>query len=390
MCFSLKIIITLMSTFSFCVFPTLSSNCFWSILREFQSCKNNHFHYATIQGIPSQGFGSEFNYNLIFHLINAIMLKQRLIFVKPLEQWEYDCPGNKGWACYFKFPCDDSVIHSNLINITNEKSSLSQREAEIRDFDTIIIKLQNIYKELHKNDKIKVLCDISKLTPTSLTSIAANYLYQLNSRTIHFIKSFNSFYNNNFYLSKYIALQIRSTDKISEMNSIAWSRLHNVTYLVSAVSPYFTTPYNITNLYISTDNCQLVVDISEQLATSTTKINLFSPCLNHTRSTASLHLTQTQDHNYTSDGKYTDVIDYSELVGHFNPRRSTYQSTMRLLAEIETMRAADHFFGIMNSNLVRMVTRLRYRTDEQLDRCHPLVQEVTDEEKQFQLIGLIH
>ena len=41
-------------------------------------------------------------------------------------------------------------------------------------------------------------------------------------------------------------------------------------------------------------------------------------------------------------------------------RTKKYESTIGLLADIEMLKNGDHFFGLFDSNLVRMIHKLRY------------------------------
>ena len=43
-----------------------------------------------------------------------------------------------------------------------------------------------------------------------------------------------------------------------------------------------------------------------------------------------------------------------------NVRLANHANTMKLLADIEMLKRGDHFFGLFDSNLVRMVHYLRY------------------------------
>lgn len=143
----------------------LASECMLAILNKTQSCENKNILYVPTLGVGS-GLGSEFNFYLIYSLIHAMAYKQRLVFVKTGRRWEYDCPEINGWACYLDFPCNDSVIKSNEINLSNEQNSLLDKDSISRDPRDVRNKLGEAYKDLFGVDAI---CDIEKDNPTVMT-----------------------------------------------------------------------------------------------------------------------------------------------------------------------------------------------------------------------------
>ena len=103
------------------------SSCFKEILLKTQDCSNSNIVYYSMEGEGS-GFGSEFFYFFVHALKDAILQNARLKYVITGKEWENDCPGeyatvsvglvmrieHLGWACYFDFPCHDSVIQHTI------------------------------------------------------------------------------------------------------------------------------------------------------------------------------------------------------------------------------------------------------------------------------------
>lgn len=59
--------------------------------------------------------------------------------------------------------------------------------------------------------------------------------------------------------------------------------------------------------------------------------------------------------------------------------------TLRAFADIEMLVHGEYFFGLLSSNLVRMVHRLRYPV---MDKTIPLAQQFTDGDSRSRLDGL--
>lgn len=340
-----------------------SSTCFQALLKDTQSCKNQKLLYFHIQGSGpkghSQGFGSEFNHNFIYSLITAVTLGRRFIYVKSRLDWEYDCPTRDGWACYVRFPCDDSVIQPHEIDL---KQPFFDTNGISRDFGQL---LASINKQAN-HDKSRwrarnQTCDVLNANPTTITSIAAQYLYQLNEQSLDYIKRFNAVYGLEH--SKYIAVQLRSTDKQAEMDEDVWEWVHNMENVASAIVPYATREH-ISTVFVSTDQCSL---LSELIAKLPRNISVVSPCLKKKMATSP---------HYTGEHKLS--------LGGFDPRQRDHRSTLRLLAEIHLWTRAQHFFGVMNSNLVRLVARLRWPAGIQ-----PLAAEMTDRHVEYRLDQLL-
>ena len=103
------------------------ASCFKDILLKTQDCSNSNIVYYSMEGEAS-GFGSEFFYFFVHALKDAILQNARLKYVITGKTWENDCPGeceipaarriipieHLGWACYFEFPCSDSVMQHEI------------------------------------------------------------------------------------------------------------------------------------------------------------------------------------------------------------------------------------------------------------------------------------
>ena len=323
--------------------------CFEELLTITQACDNKAIMYASLQGGGS-GLGSEFNHFLVYSLINAAMVNKRLVYFASQRKWEYDCPQKNGWGCYFEFPCNlPNGANHNELDFTDERSSMHDRDHSYREYPDIFDKIKSMYDQIKsaKNGECK---HMEKDQQTILTSIAAKHLYKLNPIVRQFVNRFNDHYAISG--GEYLALQIRAQDKRYEMSAEMWEYITNVRNIYNEISPYLygsptvfpgTTGYKM--LFVSTDNCTMLAELGKLAPPD---IVIMSPCHKH------LHPSVI---NLQNDG---EKHNSSSLVGDFNPRLGDYKSTLRLFAEIEMLAGGTHFFGIMNSNLVRMVHRLRY------------------------------
>ena len=74
-----------------------------------------------------------------------------------------------------------------------------------------------------------------------------------------------------------------------------------------------------------------------------------------------------------SHHQVTLLSDYTHIRRHGGPN-----SSYALLADIEMLRRGQHFFGLFDSNLVRMIHRLRYPL---LNNSHALAVETYKDSK---------
>eukprot|EP00597_Dinobryon_sp_UTEXLB2267_P000508 CAMPEP_0170059666 /NCGR_PEP_ID=MMETSP0019_2-20121128/1865_1 /TAXON_ID=98059 /ORGANISM="Dinobryon sp., Strain UTEXLB2267" /LENGTH=243 /DNA_ID=CAMNT_0010264987 /DNA_START=486 /DNA_END=1217 /DNA_ORIENTATION=+ len=209
----------------------------------------------------------------------------------------------------------------------------------------------SIYQSINtfsvQDEKCKV--DYNSLSVTILTSMAAKYLFRLNSETRAVIKHINNRYKN-LMRSSYISLQLRMTDKKYEMSKEAWAWVNNLSNTAEFMKPFFQAAHT-NNLFIATDNCSAVADLVSLLPAQ----KIFSPCINV--SSASSH----------PEGPLLTAENAANLRRH-----GGLTSTYALLADIEMLRRGQHFFGLFDSNLVRMIHRLRYPV---LNNSHALAVE---------------
>jgi hypothetical protein len=246
------------------------NQCFETALIQSQSCSNNNIIYFSHEGIAS-GFGSEFNHYLIHTLIDGILSNQRIVLLVNNDKkgpWDYDCPELLSWACYLKFPCIDSVINYNNRNIS---IPIHHGNMPSRDINNIKQRLQLSHKQFKwtiPND----ICDVNDFTATYITSISAQYLFQLNDKTTKFVNNFN----NDFKLQKhkYISVQIRATDKSAEMDKVFWHFMNNMTLVATYIKQKLH--HNVSMpIYVSLDNCSVFGAFKKEFPKDTI---IFSPC----------------------------------------------------------------------------------------------------------------
>jgi len=108
-------------------------------------------------------------------------------------------------------------------------------------------------------------------------------------------------------------------------------------------------------VFAATDNCSAVLDLVSLLPAQ----KIFSPCIN---------MSSTNSHH-----QVTLLSDYTHIRRHGGPN-----SSYALLADIEMLRRGQHFFGLFDSNLVRMIHRLRYPL---LNNSHALAVETYKDSK---------
>lgn len=93
--------------------------CAESVLALTQSCNNDNKAYVTLIGNGGSGFGSEFLAFLTNSLVTSMTVNRRMVFVKSKRRFEYDCPAEAAWGCYFKFsPCKDNLVDPSGIDLS--------------------------------------------------------------------------------------------------------------------------------------------------------------------------------------------------------------------------------------------------------------------------------
>lgn len=336
--------------------------CFEELLAKSQSCDNPALMYVSLEGGGS-GLGSEFNMYLVYALIDAVRKNKRMVYFNSRRHWEYDCAEKLGWGCYLTFPCNNTYgVAVRDMDFSHERTSVHDRDEVKREYPFLFEKVRDMYNEIKTENEPEC-----KLTPdvkqTYFTSIAAKHLFTPSPQTSRFIKRFNSHYN---IQGDYISLQIRAQDKKYEMSAQTWEWITHLSNTYEEIKPYlYPSPNGLKNLYVSTDNCTMLTELSSYLSK---EVNVYSPC-------------NLLFHKAAADHLFTDLSfndgnkDAEAIVGTFNPRKGGYRPTLRLLAEIDMLVNGVHFFGLLNSNLVRMVHRLR--SPERQKNTHGLAYHLT-------------
>jgi hypothetical protein len=316
------LVIILIFTLNAVLSHTAAQTCLEKALQLSQDCSNTHLMYFSNEGLAS-GFGSEFNHYLIYVFLDSIYSNQRAISVRTSDEWPYDCTGHLGWGCYLELGCEDSILKYLPYLQFREGNSFHDKGGVEHDINGIQRKLSEAYsKHYHLTN-----CDERVLTISEITSIVANYVFKLNKESQTFVNEFNSYYN--LESKKYVSVQIRTTDKHAEMEDVTWSFINNMTRVMDTVMPYLVDT-GIYDIFIGTDNCDLLKEIADLPNFKDKGYILHSACFHG---------------NPFTQG---------------NPQRGSYGHTLRLISEIEMLVHGDIFFGVLQSNLVRMVYRLRY------------------------------
>ncbi len=264
------------------------------------------------------------------------------MYLKSRRHWEYDCPLHLGWACYLQFRCNETGVFADEMDFSDVRTTFHDRDFASREYPKIYDVLQSVYETNYK-DGSDTSCDVKKTNPTILTSMAAKFLFNLNDHTKQFSKKFNERYMIDAGVP-YVSLQLRSQDKKYEMSAETWAWISNMQNVYDTMKPFIDEASGIKHLFVSTDNCTLLGELTPLLPSH---IAVASPCHKHEGEDSHTAVAMTGDEN-------------QDLVGEFNPRRKDFRSTQRLFAEVLMLAGGQHFFGIMNSNLVRFIHRLRY------------------------------
>ena len=239
--------------------------CFIEALNKTQSCDNKNIIYTTL--MSGGGLGSEFNTYLVPSLLTAVAYNRRLVYVRPKENWGYDCSSHYGWACYFIFSCEEngidmaSVDHRQIFTVRKKKhfqNMTSVQLLSVRNND--ILKIYSVINLMSLDKGGERICagqvNTSSLSVTMLMSMAARFLYQFNSETKLAIQHINRQYDSSLLLSQpnnntiipYLSVQIRMTDKRREMPPETWNWVTNLSNVANYIRPYFKVA-NTTKLY---------------------------------------------------------------------------------------------------------------------------------------------
>lgn len=88
------------------------------------------------------------------------------------------------------------------------------------------------------------------LNPTVVTSIAAKYLYHLNSNTKSALQTLAVRYNlTHLKAEEYLSLQLRMNDKKYEMSAETWNWISDTSNIVREITPFFRET-NIFKLFL--------------------------------------------------------------------------------------------------------------------------------------------
>lgn len=356
--------------------------CFKNLLLRTQDCSNQNVFYGTMVG-GKLGIGVEYTVRLMTRLLYAVMNNQRFVFVDMKRKWEYNCVSGSGWACYFSFGCFDSVVTSAQVDLTRRgsaadpciagaannpvlcKGSIFEKRI-INEYiemkhEVVLSNLQTLYNELIKTGQMDgYQCDLQSSSLVNISTIVGSHLFQLNTGTRRLIyDAIKERYPTLTYPSrkKYVALQIRLTDKKKEVHKSVWEWMNNVSNIVNYITPLLQPPQSIATplfqssdktigrykqedtsfLYIATDNCaftQLMVPLLPP------HVSVHSRCL-----------------SLTKNPKDTDYILQRPTL--IIPGLQNHAQILDVLVDIEMLRQGDIFVGLDESNFVRMIRFIR-------------------------------
>jgi len=233
-----------------------AQKCFIEALNKTQSCDNPDILYVTNMG-TSSGLGSEFNAYLIRSLLTAVSSKRRMVYFKSKRNWEYDCDSKSGWACYLQFRCSESGVNSSELDYSQKyvfKDATSLQISNMTWLQLLSSRHHSIHQTINTFSVQGKNCSVNleSLSVTILTSMAAKYLFHLNTETKSYIKHINSRYKN-LARSPYLSLQLRMTDKKYEMSKEAWQWVNNLSNTAEFIKPYFKEAHT-NSLFVGMQN----------------------------------------------------------------------------------------------------------------------------------------
>lgn len=335
-------------------------DCFSKIFKLSQACSNMDLMYLKVPLFRNQGLASEFNFNYVYSIINAIMENKRLVIGHDQNlikyDWEYQCKPDQDWYCFFNKECDDSYINNTSL-INNQKIKLVTFHSLIRDPKVIINNINNILKSITLSNYRQELCELNNISPIHFVSFASSYLYKLNES----FKNKLDFYNVNFYgdsykklkNTKYISIQLRTNDKIVESMEENYAIVTDAKKIYNLIENKLFPIGTIKDVFIASDNCTIACELKNLLYNYS--INSFGRCIS----------------NQT-------CINSNVL----NPRleQDKVKKNLILFSDIELLKNGEYFMGDLCSNLVRMIYKLRYITRYK-DNMIPIDNKIIDKLK---------
>ena len=187
--------------------------------------------------------------------------------------------------------------------------------------------------------------DLGSYSIGDMSNYASIFLWKLPFHVQQYVNQHNAATYLHYIQGKYNSIQIRLSDKKAEMNEKTWNWMTHTANIAKFVEPIFEQS-GLRHVFISSDNCTAVVELEALLP----KYQFITPCRNIT-------------------------------TGHINtenPRKEhDHFSVLQLIAEIEMLRNGEHFIGLFDSNLVRMIHRLRF--PDKLNTSHALAADTYEE-----------
>eukprot|EP01040_Poterioochromonas_malhamensis_P010668 gene10668-11619_t len=349
-------------------------SCIHYLVNYTQSCNNRrHRYFITPLGV-SQGFTSEFAFNYAYSFLNSVVIGARLIETTfPSRKWEYDCPKNKGWQCYFaSSPCEDRYLDSKSLNFAFYETfgRLHMNHIQLnremnRDFTFFHNKLNNFVNDHHikedlrdetasKVDKLKAKCKLNALTEEELLGVVYQYLFQLSEEAIEKInhllnnelKSFQALFQSSRprKTKDVLGIHLRTTDKKYEMSADEWNFITNADRIIAAVKPELPPATNLKNVFVATDNCTLACEFREKLrGGGASSLEFIGAC-------------------------YARNICSEKTVEVHNPRdippEKREMMNYELLLELYLLSQSTVFFGLESSNIPRFVNKVRHGKED--------------------------
>jgi hypothetical protein len=398
----------------------VGGSCFTQALRASQRCSNPRVQVTPLLGFS--GLGSELEW-LLSALLYSLMHGRRLVHLDPHAliphssthspthsqalfsqtlQWKYSCPEQRGWACFLAVDqCADSFVtqldesllrgsHSSaagsillrkgrkdfaFMNSNNAwfrhavfqyawsgqhyneslSGELAMNEQRPPPDAPKAAQLQEMYDQVRQPNETLLYryrsqgdltddCDTSTLVE-EMEVIATRYLYRLNSKTLKAVEALNRELHPRLIRPSplgagYNSLQIRLTDKWKEMSTETWKWVTNTSNIAEFIRPFMTDDSH-SDLFVATDACETVHELRKLLPLN---IEIHSSCNVQLASPPAAVVGADAENNETNN--------------RFGTQRD-YAGALKLLADVEMLRNGRHFFGLAESNVVRLARRLQ-------------------------------
>lgn len=225
--------------------------CQEAVFNHIASCTNNNFMFVTTLGDANTSFSTEFLYYYVRTIWLTFFSNRRMIFLRTKRHWQYDCPEQLGWFCYFTKHsyCPDTVTEVKDMDISHPRNSRDKwgvpgpkmiDRNQIADIyyhpsgQTIAFHmLLGVYKPMFNNLTMSYFNQTSLMTSQvgacsiqkddwiqfhDIIGMMVKYAFQLNPHTLLKVNQINKVYASLWKTSstRFASLCLRSQDEFAQ------------------------------------------------------------------------------------------------------------------------------------------------------------------------------